>query len=67
MCCHHTKQYVYQAATAPGCSFEAAVCSWVVNTVDWNQFITGSNPVPIESFAKYGRIDHLWVNPIKSQ
>ena len=22
-----------------------------------------SNPVPIETFAKYGRIDHLWVMP----
>ena len=28
----------------------------------------GSNPVPIETFAKYGRTDHLWViNPLKSQ
>ena len=31
-----------------------------------NQFITGSNLVPIETFGKYGHIDHLWVNnPLK--
>jgi len=35
-------------------------CSRAVNAVEWNQFNTGSNPVPIEIFAKYGRIDHLW-------
>ena len=33
----------------------------MINDEDWNQFNTGSNPVPIEIFAKYGRIDHLWV------
>ena len=27
--------------------------------VDWNKFNTGSNPVPIETFVKYGRIDLL--------
>ena len=43
-------------------------CNRTVNTVDWNQFNTGSNPVPIETFEKNGRIDHLWViNPLKSQ
>ena len=36
--------------------------------MDWSQFNTGSNLVPVETFAKYGRIDHLWViNPLKSQ
>ena len=42
---------------------------WIaVIAVDWNQFNMGSNPVPIETFAKYGRIDHLRViNPLKSQ
>ena len=44
------------------------ICSRAVNAVDWNQYNTGSNLVPIETFAKYGRIDHLWViNPLKSQ
>ena len=39
----------------------------VVSAVDWNQFHTGSNHVPITTFAKYGRTDHLWViiNPLK--
>ena len=46
--------------------------SWLsnqaVNAEDWIQFNKGSNPVPIETFAKYGRIDHLWViNPLKCQ
>ena len=36
--------------------------------VDWNQFNTGSNPVPIEALAKYDHIDYLWViNPLKSR
>ena len=43
-------------------------CSPVVSAVDWNQFNAVSNPVPIETFAKYGRIDHLWViNQLKRQ
>ena len=33
----------------------------MVNSVEWNQFNTGSNLVPIATFAKYGCIDHLWV------
>ena len=42
--------------------------SWVVSAVDLNQFNTGTNPVPTETFTKYGRIYHLWViNPLKSQ
>ena len=29
---------------------------------------TGSNPPTIETFAKYGYIDHLWIiNPPKSK
>ena len=43
-------------------------CSQVVSAVDWKQLNTGSNLVLIETFGKYGRIDHLWViNPLKSQ
>ena len=35
--------------------------------VSWNQFNTSSNPVPIETFLEYCRIDHLWaINPLKS-
>ena len=38
------------------------------NVVDWNQFNTSSNPVPTETSAKYGRINHFWIiNPLKSQ
>ena len=43
-------------------------CNRVVSAVDWKQFNTGSNPVPIETFAKYGHMDHLSViNLLKSQ
>ena len=41
-------------------------CNRAVSAVDWNQFNKGSNPVPKETFAKYGCIDHLF-NPLKSQ
>ena len=41
------------------------ICNRAVSAVDWNQFNTGSNPVPIETFAQYDRIDHLWLmNPL---
>ena len=30
--------------------------------IDWRQFNTGSNSVPIETFAKYGRIDGVREN-----
>ena len=29
----------------------------MVSAVDWNQFNAGSNPVPIETFSKYRRIE----------
>ena len=32
---------------------------WNGIAVDWSQFNTGSNPVPIETFAKYSRIEDL--------
>ena len=34
-------------------------CNRAASAVDWNWFNTGSNPVPIATFAKYGRIDHF--------
>ena len=39
-------------------SFEAAVAEWLMLWTGTNS-LHGSNPVPIETFANYGRIDNL--------
>ena len=63
---------LYFAKASIGTGFEP-VFNWFKSTVLATQLqlpqnIMDSNPVPIETFAKYGRIDHLWViNPLKNQ